>query len=53
MAANTEIATYKAMIYKYYGDTYLSFGDSGGNTYELFYDALGQERGSTGKGVKA
>jgi RHS repeat-associated protein len=37
-----EIASYKAMAYKYYGDTYLSSVTGGGNTYQLYYDALGR-----------
>ena len=30
------------MTYKYYGDTYLSSVTGGGNTYQLYYDALGR-----------
>ncbi len=37
-----EIMQYKAMTYKYYGDTYLSSVTGGGSTYQLFYDALGR-----------
>jgi RHS repeat-associated protein len=41
-----EISSYKAMTYKYYGDTYLSTVSAtinGTSTkYELFYDALGR-----------
>jgi RHS repeat-associated protein len=37
-----EIDQYKAMTYKYYGDTYLSSVSGSGKTYQLYYDALGR-----------
>ena len=37
-----EIAAYKSVTYKYYGDTWLSSVLGGGNTYNLYYDALGR-----------